>query len=233
MGEVVEILRRLHRILRQIADIRGQLERGPKTIKSSKNVWDLATKALGDHREEIKKKRMDADRMQLQLRTREAKIFDFEGKMNMAKGDREYQTLKEQIAADRQANLVLSDELLELLEAIDEMVRSTPQYEERVQQTEADFKKSKRPTNERKAVLEVELARVTEELNATESRLNGELLTRYRRLVETRGDDALAPLDRNACGSCNTSLSPRIIDRLKMNEPMFCTSCGCLIYPSE
>ncbi len=233
MSDEIDILRRLHRILRQQADIRGQLERGPKTIKAAKNVWEIASQTLANHREEVKKKRMDADRTQLQLRTREAKIFDLEGKMNMAKGNREYQALKDQIAADQQANSVMSDEILETLEEIDRLVGLTSGFEERVRVTEAEAKKVEAAILERKAVLEADLARVTEELEATEGRLTGDLKKKYTQLVEARGEEAITQLEGKACGGCNTSLSPRILDRLRMSEPMVCTSCGCLLYPPE
>jgi uncharacterized protein len=233
MSDEIQILRRLHRILRQQADIRSQLERGPRTIKAAKNVFELASQALAAHREEIKKKKMDADRMQLQLRTRESKIFELEGKMNMAKGNREYQMLKEQIAADQQANLVLSDEILETLEQIDALLGLTAGFEERVKATDQEAKKLEAQIQERKAVLEVDLARVTEELVATEGRLVGDLKKKYIQLVEARGEEAIAQLEGKACGGCNTSLSPRILDRLRMNEPMVCTSCACLLYPPE
>ncbi|MDZ4848312.1 MAG: phospholipase [Pirellulaceae bacterium] len=233
MSSDIEILRRLHRILRQQADIRSQLVRGPRTVQVAKNVWDFAAKGLAAHREDVKKKRMDADRIQLQLRTREAKIFELEGKMNMAKGNREYQMLKDQIAADQQANLVLSDEILETLEGIDKLLGLTHGFEERVQLTESEAKKIEAATETRKASLESDLERITGDLVATEALLKGELKNTYRRLVQLRAEDALAPLDGKACGGCNTSLSPRILDRLRMNEPMVCTSCACLIYPPE
>ncbi len=56
---------------------------------------------------------------QLQLREREARIKDLQVKLNTCSSNREYQALKEQIAADQQANSVLSDEILEALERID------------------------------------------------------------------------------------------------------------------
>ena len=153
--------------------------------------------------------------------------------MNMAKGNREYQALKDQIAADTQANLVASDEILEILEEVDRLNGLTHGFEERVQLTENEAKKLEASIEDRKAVLEMDLARVSNELIETEARLVGELKNTYKRLVESRDEDALAPLEGKACGGCHTSLSPRIIDRLRMNEPMVCTSCACLIYAQE
>ena len=56
--------------------------------------------------------RVEADSKQLQMKEREEKIVNLQGKLNAAKENREYQALKDQIAADKQANVVLSDEIL-------------------------------------------------------------------------------------------------------------------------
>jgi len=233
MSAVIEILRRLHRILNQQADIRSQLERGPRMVKISQTHYKTAIADEHTHRELIKKTRMDADRNQLQLREREAKIFNVEGKMNMCKTDREYQALKDQIAADTQANAVLSDEILELLEQVDVLVAQTPGFELRCRQNKAEAEKLATTTESRQVSLEADLARITEDLVATEARLEGDLAGQYRRLVILRKEDALAVLEGKSCSSCNTSLSPRTLDRLHMNEPILCTSCGCLLYPPE
>jgi predicted nucleic acid-binding Zn-ribbon protein len=231
MSSAAEIVRRLHRILRQRADIRGQLERGPRLIKVAKANLDAAQAALQQHREGIKRLRMDVDRDQLQLKSREAKIFDTEGKMNMAKKNIEYQALKDQIAADTQANLVLSDEILGKLEQIDGLQVQTAAFEEKVKLSEAEAKRVESSINERKGTLESDLARVNEELVATEAQLSGDLKAIYQRLVTSRDEEAIAPLEGRSCGGCNTSLPPRTLDRLRMQEPMTCTSCGCLLFP--
>ncbi len=94
MASEVEIIRRLHRILRQQADIRSQLERGPRTIRAAHANLANVTKEVTDHKELIKQKRMDADRKQLQLRGRESKIFELEGKMNISKKQSRIPTAK-------------------------------------------------------------------------------------------------------------------------------------------
>lgn len=233
MKNPADIIRRLHRILNQRSDIIGQLEKGPRQIKAAKANSDAAHKALQDHRDLIKKKRMEVDRDQLQLKSREARIFDTTGKMNMAKKNIEYQTLKDQIAADTQANAVLSDEILEKLEEIDRLNGLTSGFEEKIKLVDADLARLEKTFLDRKAVLDVDLERVNGELAATEELLQGELKATYQRLVSTRGVDAIANLEGKSCGGCNTSLPPRHLDRLRMNEPMVCTSCACLIVPPE
>ncbi len=124
MSAEMSVIRTLHRMLRQQADIQSQLDRGPRQIRASLMQLEAAKNAVEQTRGSIRQSKMDADRKQLQLREREARLVDLEVKLNQAKGNREYQSLKEQIAADTQANLVLSDEILETLESVDELEQS-------------------------------------------------------------------------------------------------------------
>ncbi len=118
------VMQQLHRINRQKTDLKSQLERGPKTILAAQRKLQAAEANVEQIRSQHKQMRMDADRKQLLLKERENKIHVWEGKLNAAKENREYQTIKEQIAADHQANIVLSDETLELLEQIDRTAES-------------------------------------------------------------------------------------------------------------
>ena len=53
------------------------------------------------------------------LRSGEGKILELETKLNQSSTNREYQALKDQIAADNMANSVLADEILEAMERVD------------------------------------------------------------------------------------------------------------------
>lgn len=223
-------LRRLHEILLQVADIRGQIERGPKQIKAAQNQLQVARDAWAQCKEAIKQKRMEGDRKQLLQREREAKLYEWQGKLNGAKNNREYQAVKDQIAADTQANSVLSDEILEILESIDALQAKSVELEAKLKVVESDTAKIESRIQERLVVLKQELARVEGELKAEEAKIPSDFEDTYRRLVDSRAEEAFAPLDDKSCGGCNTGLTLKLIDQLRMGAPALCSSCGCLIY---
>jgi uncharacterized protein len=173
---------------------------------------------------------MEADRKQLQLREREAKIHDWEGKMNSASNNREFQAIKEQIAADTQANNVLSDEILEILEEIDGLQIALKDFEEKLKLIEADKVKIDASVAQRITVLQQELVRVEGNLAGTEKDLTPDFLVDYKRLVANRAEDCMAALDDVSCGGCYTGLPPRVLDKLRMANPILCPSCGRLLY---
>jgi predicted nucleic acid-binding Zn-ribbon protein len=223
-------LRRLHEILLQVADIRGQIERGPKQINAAQGQLQIARDALAQCKEAIKQKRMEGDRKQLLQREREAKLYEWQGKLNAANNNREYQAVKDQIAADTQANSVLSDEFLEILESIDAIQAKSVELEAKLKVVESDTAKTESRIQERLVVLKQELARVEGELKAEEAKIPADFEDTYRRLVDSRAEEAFAPLDDKSCGGCNTGLTLKLIDQLRMGTPALCSSCGCLIY---
>ena len=227
------VVRNLHQHLVQIADIQSQIERGPRQVKAAILQVDTAREALQKCKDTIKQKKMDADRKQLQLREREAKVHDWEGKMNIAKNNREFQAIKEQIAADSQANSVLSDEILEILEEIDSLQIASKGFDEKLKLFEAERVKTESTVSERLAGLSTELERVQGNLTNLEKQLTADFLVQYKRLVSNRSEDSMAALDDVSCGGCNTGLPPRILDSLRKEQAILCPSCGRLLYRPE
>ena len=230
MTVTASLVQSLHRINRQRTDLEGQIERGPKVIATAKARLDAAEKHAQDIRDTMTRMRVDADQKQLQMKEREDKIHHWQGQLNAAKENREYQALKDQIAADTQANVVLSDEILETLEGLDEMAGKLKAAELKVEEVRGDFEKIASQINEKRGNLQSELARVESELTEAEKGLSGEFKRDYKRLVAAKGEDAMAPLEGNCCSGCYQSLTPQLLEQLNIGKPVICPSCGRLIY---
>ena len=93
---------------------------------------------------------------QLQLQEREARIEKLRTNLNTASSNKEYQAIKEQIAADEQANSVLSDEILEALERIDELEADVKAADEAQNKAVAELQKVRDRVNEEQPKLEQE-----------------------------------------------------------------------------
>ncbi|MBM3999847.1 MAG: phospholipase [Planctomycetes bacterium] len=225
-----EVLRDLHRIHKQLTDLRERLAQGPKAVHAGEANVKACDEGLKAAKESHTRARVAVDQKQLQLRQREARIADLNGKLNACATNREYQTLKEQIAADRQANLVLEDEILEGLEAIDTFQRKVGQADRQLQLTREDLEKNRKRIAQEQAGLESELARVTDQLHEAESRLPDDIRPEYLRLSKVRGEDALAPADGGFCGGCNQSLTSQMVAELRLARLAACRNCGCLLY---
>lgn len=230
MTVTTSLLQTLHRINRQKSDLNSQLQRGPKMVATAQAKLKAAEDHLRATRDHLTKTRIEADSKQLQMAEREQKIHKWQGMLNTAKENREYQALKDQIAADTKANEVLSDEILDLLELIDTINAQIVDEDKRVATLRLELSKTQEEVATRRTVLESELVRVQTELKENEKLLKGDFKREYERLVSVKGEDAMAELDDNCCGGCYTSLTPMLLDRLLIGQSIVCPNCGRLVY---
>lgn len=226
-------LRELHRIHRQITDLKSQLERGPRQVRAAEGMLERLEADLAASKQTLTQTRVQADDRQLQLRQREARIKDLQIKLNACSSNREYQALKEQIAADQQANSVLSDEILEALERLDELNAQHAKIEADRKQAAASLEAVRKETSEKMQRLEQELKRVSAELTQAERVLPSDFKVDYDRISKARGEDALAQVEGETCGGCYQMLTAQTINDLLMSKPVFCKSCGALLYLPE
>src|SRR5262245_9314345 len=103
MATLTETLRTLHRVHRQLSDLRDRLARGPKQVQAIEANVKKAEEEITAAKAAHKQARIAADEKQLQLKQREAKLSDLTAKLMAANSNKEYQLLRDQIAADKQA----------------------------------------------------------------------------------------------------------------------------------
>ncbi|TWT90442.1 putative zinc ribbon domain protein [Pseudobythopirellula maris] len=223
-------LRDLHFLHSQLADLRGRLERGPKQVMAHRaNVAKLET-AVAESHELVKQTRMAADKKQLDLKTDEARIEGWKGKLNTASSNKEFQTLKEQIEAAEMASSVAEDEILEMLGRVDQYVAGAAKAEATLQAGRDELEKVTAKVKETAAKLRDEIGRLEVQLTTAESALPSEFKDDYERVIRSKGADGLAESEGGVCGGCGQSITLNMQGDLKLNKPTFCKSCGCLLY---
>ena len=224
------LLQTLHRMLRQLTDIEDRMRRGPMKVKVVEtNETSFATdeaECLG-RQEEL---RRSSSEKTMQLNEREAKIEDMKGKLNVCDSNKEFQLLKDRIAADLQANSVLQDEILELLERLDvvnaEVVDAKANHQKAKDETVAMREKVKLELNE----LNAEKERVTSELAESEKALPATMMDAYRRLVRLKGENTFAISMTDTCDNCNQRLITQTISDLMLKKLVYCPGCGAILY---
>jgi predicted nucleic acid-binding Zn-ribbon protein len=228
-----EMLRELHHLHQMAADLKGRLDRGPLQVQAGQANVKRFEDQLAAAKEAAKKAKMKCDERQLQLKSNESRINDLKSKLNACSTNKEYQALKDQIAADEMANSVLSDEILEMFEKNDEHEGLVKAATELLTKGREELDKVTRRVSDELASLESQYKDVKARLAAAEAQLPTSFRADYDRVAKARGDEALAPLDGETCGGCSVAVTSQMISDLMMSRPVFCKSCGCLLYLPE
>jgi uncharacterized protein len=233
MSVTAAALRELHRIHQQLAELRDRLERGPKQLRAREaNVVQLETR-LAEARQRAQQTQMAVDRKQLDLKSGEQKIVDLRVKLNACSSNREYQALLEQIAAAEMAGSVLSDEILEGLEKIDQLVLQVKEAENNLATAKQEMERSRQATEESANGIRSDLSRLEGELVQAETALPADLKADYQRVVRSKGADSLAVVDDGVCTGCGQQITLNMQNELKLSRLVFCKTCGRLLYMPE
>jgi len=223
----------LHRYHRQLSDLRERLERGPKQIKIRQANVAQNEEKLAAIQVEFKAARVAIDQKNLQLKSNEAKIAELQTKLNQANTNREYQAFKDQIAADKMAGSVLTDEILEAMEKLEEYKKTIAQAEDAVKKSKEELAKAQQALKDQEQLLLADVRRLEGELKPIEDTLPADFRPVYQRMVAGRGEDALAVLEGDCCGGCHHHITANMIAEVKLSRIVFCKSCGRILYQGE
>jgi predicted nucleic acid-binding Zn-ribbon protein len=227
------LLRSIHSKLKQLTDLRERVAQGPRKIKMVSNNEANFLAELESAKQQVTKTRLAIDAQQMTLNEREAKVRDMNRRLNEAESNKEYQLLKDRIAADVQANSVLQDEILEMLERLDGLVAVANSAKANHAKSQLDTKKITDQVALELEALQAEIKRVSAELAEAEKQLPSELITDYRRLVAGMGENAFGSTDTETCDNCCQRLTTQMAADLTLRNLVRCQGCGCMLYIAE
>jgi len=229
-GTTTEVLRTLHRIHEQLRDLQERMGRGPRTAKAHEANLQRLQAQLAEMQNEAKRLRIKTDEKQGQLKSGEANIERRRQQQREAKDNREYQALVDQIKADQMANSVLEDEILECMERLDQHAAKVKQTEQDVAKAHDDAAASGRQWEQDAPLIQGDIQRLQTELRQTEDELPSDFRDLYRRLVRSKGEDALAEIRGEFCNGCNQHVPLNMVNAVVLGKPTCCKSCGRLLY---
>jgi predicted nucleic acid-binding Zn-ribbon protein len=225
-------LKQIHDLRLRLQEVTDELERGPRQIAARKQLLEKKKADVEERRTRLKQLKVAADQKNLQLKSNEAKIHDLQGKLNAATNNREFDALRTQIAADKMANSVLEDEILEALDGCDAAQREISEWEQEAAKSDAELAKFADSVKQREPDLKTQKAALEAQVADIEKVLPPEVVPQYRRLVQSYGARALSPVVGTACGECFVGQRQQTIMELRAGKFIFCT-CGRLMYLAE
>ena len=229
----IDVLRTLHRIHKQLKDLKDRRDSGPRQIRAGDAGIKQREDDVNKLRDELKAMRKNIDQQQLQMKSNEQKIKDLDTKLNTAATNREYQILKDQIAADKMANSVLEDEIIEMMEQVDAFQLKIAEAEGVLKTTQEKVAASRKLVESQADLIEGDIVRLEAELKQREAELPEAIRDNYQRLVEKKGEDGLAEVVDGACEGCYQQVPLNVQSNIRMSQPSFCRTCGRLLYIAE
>lgn len=226
------LLCRLNNIHRQIGEITSRLQHLKRI-----DLIGLAT--FQTTQDKLKSKLESKQELVLLIRKKEreaAFVLDElarrEEQLNLARSDREYETIKLQIQIEKNKNEELADLTLELLTNLDVLESEISVVQEEFKKAQELLKKSRTEITAKVLPLQKDYELARKKLQKEELSLSGTLAVMYKHCVERfGGENALAAVvNQSNCGFCNCQLPSNILSKASIGTAVCCSLCGRLLY---
>jgi len=231
MQEVIEKLlilqdrdRRILRTKEQLARIQPERAMLQAGVDQSKSAAEAA---------KLRLKQIETDRKQLELdvETKKGQIEKYALQQFQTKKNEEYRALAHEIDSARAAIVGIEDRQLELMQQAEDIQRDVAaavrQADEVRKTTEAQIKDltaREKNLSDELAELESNRAQLTEGIDSS-------ALSRYDRLLRSKGDNAVVGIQHGVCGGCHMKFPLQLTVACQAaKEIVSCPNCGRILY---
>jgi len=212
---------------KQVADIPNliqSVENELRRIKEEHEANIHRSKELANHRRTLEGQ-VDMSR---------SKLSRLKDQLMAVKTNKEYTAMLHEIQLVEDQIRSEEDKILEIMEEMEIREKDLKGAEKEMQTKSAELQEEIRKTNQSIPSLEAELERLRQEKDAMGTRIDSELLARYRRIADARKGVALAEAKDELCSACHVRIRPQMYaDLLRTDNIHICDSCSRILFLRE
>jgi predicted nucleic acid-binding Zn-ribbon protein len=231
MAGAIGILRELHRLRRHIANLQEEIGRLPMRLKAQQGKLTRTEEELKAVRDALQHVKIGIKENEVSLKEAHQHIAKLEGQPVSNK--KEYDALRNEVAAERKKCGTIEDAILEGMAAAEEQSARIPELEKSLKAGKDEFARFEVTAKERVAALGEELRQTQAQLKEVETTLPDNVRKDYERLVAAKGEDALSLAKNNTCSACYSALTEQQRNDLAAGRLVLCKTCGRIVYLAD
>jgi len=234
MGPVLQALIKLQSVENRLRAAKGKLVRCRRRILFQENQVRTLQSEREAKQEEIKLTRMQADRLELELKDRDTKVGRLRAALNMAKSNKEYSAILTELNTAKADNSKVESQILELMKNIETDEAECQQLQERIEQEKRRLEEIRREAEAQAREYEQQIADIQAEWDRAAEEVPPKALAVFKRIADTYDGEALATVEQVderveafSCGGCYMGLTAETVNQLMTkDEIQRCGSCG-------
>lgn len=234
MNEQLKLLVDLQEIDSFILSYVEKIELHPEKLDQFKIPLDQAQDAFHKFKTKsdvLTKKKKDKD---IALDELQDKINKVKAKSSEIKTNKEYEAHLKEIASFEKSKYMIEDDILNLMEDIEKFADEVTKEGAKVKEAEAEFNKQEKLISEEKNKLESELEKLRARRKDFASRIDDDIYTRYKTLLERLGGLAVVETKNEICFGCNTNIPPQLYNDIKETGDIHnCYYCRRFLYYND
>ncbi len=193
----------------------------------------LATSAAGVEALKQKARQTEIDRKKLELDagTRTESITRLKTQQYQTRKNDEFQAIGHEIERYENEIRKIEDEELELMVEADKVKGDLAAEEKKAATVKESIGRQITDLDEKSKVLQARLEELTKERSELAGKIDEDVLGRFERLFNSKGDAAVVALEHEVCTGCHMKVTTQTAHRVKAGkEIVSCENCGRILY---
>jgi predicted nucleic acid-binding Zn-ribbon protein len=241
MGPVLKGLMKLQSVESRLRVVKVKLARCRRNVIIQENQVRSLTNSFEAKKEEIQLTKVQSDRLELELRTKDETIAKLRASLNAAKTNKEYALVLTQLNTTKADNSKIENQILELMRHIEADEAESAQIQEQIDQQKQKLEQTRKETDSLATKYEAEIEEIQDEWNQAAQIIQAEPLQVFKRVAETYDGEVLAVIERHqgktetyTCGGCFMGITAETVNLLLTKDDiMRCPNCTRILVLSS
>jgi predicted nucleic acid-binding Zn-ribbon protein len=241
MGPILNGLIKLQSVENRLRAAKAKLARCRRNVIIQENQVRALQNNLEAKKEELQLTKVQSDRLELELKTRDESIAKLRASLNAAKTNKEYAAVLTQLNTTKADNSKIENQILELMKDIEADEADCQEIQNQINEQKQKLEQTRKESELLATRYEAEIQEIQEEWNQVARTLPSEPLRVFDRVAETYDGEALAVVDQQggkteaySCGGCFMGITAESVNLLMTKDDIIrCPNCTRILVLSS
>ncbi|MGA2915323.1 MAG: C4-type zinc ribbon domain-containing protein [Sedimentisphaerales bacterium] len=241
MGTVLNALVKLQSVENNLRAAKAKLARCRRNVILKENQLRTLQNSLEAKKEEIQLTKIQADRLELELKSTDETLSRYRAALNAAKSNKEYAAILTELNVTKADSSKVESQALELMKNIEADQQQCDQIQQQIEQEKKELNEIRKQTEESAKKFEAEIAQIEQQWQQAAGEVSPEALEIFKRVADTYDGEAIAEMEIHdnrsgvyTCGGCFMSLTTETANTLlSRDEIIRCPNCTRILYLKE
>jgi uncharacterized protein len=237
MGPTLLGLIKLQSVENRLRAVKAKLARCRRNVIIQENQIRSLQNAREAKQEEIQLTRLQTDRLELELKSRDEHIGKFRTALNAAKNNKDYAAILTELNTNKADNSKIESQILDLMKAVEADQADKMQLDQQIEEQKVKLEQVRKDSETMAVKYEAEIATIQAEKEQAAHTIPAEQLTTFERVAETYDGEALAMVEQQdarseayTCGGCFMGLTIETANALMTKDEIIrCPSCSRIL----
>jgi predicted nucleic acid-binding Zn-ribbon protein len=241
MGPILNGLIKLQSVENRLRIEKSKLTRCRRNVIIQENQIRTLQNSLEAKKEEVQLSKVQFDRLELELKSRDESISKLRASLNTAKTNKEYAAVLTQLNTTKADNSKIETQSLELLKSIEADEAECKEIQGQIDEQKQHLEQLRTDAEIMAGKLQIEIDKIQAEWDEVAQTIPEKPLEIFRRVTETYDGQAVSMIEQQggkkgaySCGGCFMGLTAECVNLLMTKDDIIrCPNCTRILVLSD